>query len=188
MNKNLLFYWVAAVLGSCAPYPGFDGNPRRFIERARGYDLRLFGNVFIEVRNERDGRFHYYHTHTLVPGDTLNLPAFAYFDLLLGEDSTYWADIYKLGHRAGVPKGAALRHAKAYAQDLDGLYVALGAINVSASQDPNGSPDPNGVITFTLGDQCRVFYLKKPAQLRAKWQGFFRTKVKVDSQWYYDCQ
>ena len=169
-------------LGSCAPDTGFDGDPRHFIERAQEHDLRLFGNVALEVRNERDGRFHYYYSHTFVPGDTLTLPAFEYFDEMLRNDSTYWAAIYLLAERQGVPKEAALPHAKAYARDLDGLYVALGALTVESS------PDPNGVITFILGPQCRVFYLKKPALLGAQWQGFFRTKVKVGSQWYYDCQ
>lgn len=182
MNKKLLFCWVASVLSSCTPDPGFDGDPQRFIERARGQDLRLLGNVVLEVRNERDGRFHYYYSHTLVPGDTLTLPAFEYFDQMLRDDSSHWADIYRLAERQGVPKGAARQYARAYARDLDAVYRALGAATVRAS------PDPNGVIAFTLGPRCRVFYLKKPAELDARWQGFLRTKVKVEAQWYYDCR
>ena len=173
---------MAMVLGACAPDPGFDGNPRGFIARARTQDLRLFDDVFIEVRNERDGRFHYYDSHTFVPGDTLTLPAYEYFDQMLREDSTYWADIYRLAERERVPKGAALQHAKTYARGLDRLYRALGALTVRAS------PDPNGVITFLLGPRCRVFYLKMPAALDARWQAFFRTTRKVEAQWYYHCQ
>ena len=173
---------MTLVLGACAPDTGFEGDPRGFIARARTQDLRLFDNVSIEVRNERDGRFHYYYSHILVPGDTLTLPAYEYFDEMLRQDSTYWADIYRLAERERVPKGAALRHAKAYARDLDRLYCALGAITVRAS------PDTYGVITFILGPRCRVFYLKNPAALDVRWQGFFRTKTKVEAQWYYQCQ
>ena len=62
---------------------GSTGTRGASLSAAREHDLRRFSNVTLEVRNERDGRFPYYYSHTFVPGDTLTLPAFEYFDEML---------------------------------------------------------------------------------------------------------